>query len=90
MMSEEMNDMNDMVEMKEQHLAPFFGKIICFPFFGIILSCLYISRGTTVVIQLYNKNHIKHTMPIFQVMYLFPEIIVYATLSISIGFWGSC
>jgi hypothetical protein len=23
-------------------------------------------------------------------MYLFPEIIVYATLSISIGFWGSC
>jgi hypothetical protein len=29
-------------------------------------------------------------LPIFQLMYLFREIIVYATLSISICFWGTC
>ena len=40
-MSEEMNDMNDMVEMKEQHLAPFFGKIFFLWYNKYHLVCIF-------------------------------------------------
>ena len=71
-MSEEMNRMIWMTWLKwRSNTLPRFWKDI---FFGIIiLSCMYISRGTTVVIYLYNNNHIKQTLPIFQLVYPYPE-----------------